>query len=68
MDIKSRLYGYESPKYSGTLMNKGNSLEDMNKLDEAIHAHNECLKILTKDESTNQIINIHVRITFVEFN
>ena len=54
MDTKSHLYGDESPTNAETLMNKGNSLEDMNKLDEAIHAHNQCLKILTKDEDTNE--------------
>ena len=40
----------------------------MNKLYEAIQAYNQCLKILTKDENSKQIINIHGKITFVEFN
>ena len=48
LESKSRLYGNESHEGSGTLMNKGNSLQDMNEMDEAIQAYNQCLKILTK--------------------
>lgn len=40
----------------------------MNKLYEAIQAYNQCLKILTKDENSKTIINIHGNITFVELN
>ena len=40
----------------------------MNKLKEAIQAYNQCLKILTKDENSKTIINIHGNITFVELN
>ena len=59
LKIKSRLYDDESPVYVGALMNNGNSLLDMKKLDEAIQEqwnlrnkviYNQCLKILTKDE------------------
>ena len=35
-------------------MNKGNSFKDMNEMDEAIQAYNQCLKILKKDENTKQ--------------
>ena len=51
LESKSRLYGDESHEGSGTLTNKGNSLQDMNVLDEAIQAYNQCLKILTKGEN-----------------
>ena len=54
LESKSRLYGNESHEGSGTLKNKGNSFKDMNEMDEAIQAYNQCLKILTKDENTKQ--------------
>ena len=53
-EIKSRLYGDESQEYAGMLINKGHSLKDMNTLDKAIQAYNQCLKILTKDENSKQ--------------
>ena len=54
LKITSHLYGDESPECVGTVMNKGGSLQNMNMLDEAIQAYNQCLKILTKDEDTKQ--------------
>ena len=45
LESKSRLYGDESHEGSGTLLDKGNSVQDMSELDEAIQAYNQCLKI-----------------------
>ena len=54
-DESLKMYsGDESPEYATTLKSKGVSLYLMNKLDEAIQAYNQCLKIWTKDEDTEQ--------------
>ena len=68
LESKSRLYGNKSHEGSGTLINKGNSLQDKNELDEAIQAYNQCLKILTKRKTQNKTINSHGKITCLEFD
>ena len=55
LQINSRLYGDDSPEYAETLKHKGQSLANMNKLDKAIQAFNQCLEIFTKNEDTKQI-------------